>query len=111
MSNESTNIIETMAAELEHLRPMEASLEMAEADVKAYKQRVADLEKEVERLKDERWISTSTILPRWGEDVKVKFTDGSEDVCHFSHDYKWVSKGMATCESTEVTHWMPMDKD
>lgn len=50
MSNESTNIIETMSAELEHLRPMESSLEMAEADVKAYKQRIAVLEKEVERL-------------------------------------------------------------
>ena len=50
MSNESTKIIETMAAELEHLRPMEASLEMVEADVKAYKQRVADLEKDVTRL-------------------------------------------------------------
>lgn len=50
MSNESTNIIETMSAELEHLRPMEASLEMAEADVKAYKQRIAVLEKEVGRL-------------------------------------------------------------
>lgn len=50
MSNESTNIIETMSAELEHLRPMEASLEMAEADVKAYKQRIAVLEKEVARL-------------------------------------------------------------
>lgn len=47
---ENKDIIETMAAELEHLRPMEASLEMAEADVKAYKQRVADLEKEVARL-------------------------------------------------------------
>lgn len=50
MSNESTNIIETMSSELEHLRPMEASLEMAEADVKAYKQRIAVLEKEVGRL-------------------------------------------------------------
>lgn len=53
MSNESTNIIETMSSELEHLRPMEASLEMAEADVKAYKQRIAVLEKEVARLKTE----------------------------------------------------------
>ena len=53
MSNESTNIIETMSAELERLRPMEASLEMAEADVKAYKQRVADLEKEIAELKSE----------------------------------------------------------
>ena len=108
MSNESTNIIETMSSELEHLRPMEASLEMAEADVKAYKQRIAVLEKEVERLKNERWISTGTILPRWGELVKIKFRDGSEDIRRFSHDYKWVSKGMATCESTEVTHWMPL---
>lgn len=53
MSNESTNIIETMSAELEHLRPMEASLEMAEADVKAYKQRIAVLEKEIAELKSE----------------------------------------------------------
>lgn len=53
MSNESTNIIETMSAELERLRPMEASLEMAEADVKAYKQRIAVLEKEIAELKSE----------------------------------------------------------
>lgn len=66
---ESTKIIETMAAELEHLRPMEASLEMAEADVKAHKQRVADLEKEVARL--QRYHDTEAT--KWlAENQKLK---------------------------------------
>lgn len=69
MSNESTKIIETMSSELEHLRPMEASLEMAEADVKAYKQRIAVLEKEVERLKNE---ADKVIAEKDAEIVELK---------------------------------------
>ena len=69
MSNESTNIIETMSAELEHLRPMEASLEMAEADVKAYKQRIAVLEKEVKRL---QWYHDAEATKWLAENQKLK---------------------------------------
>ena len=69
MSNESTNIIETMSAELEHLRPMEASLEMAEADVKAYKQRIAVLEKEVKRL---QWYHDAEAIKWLAENQKLK---------------------------------------
>jgi len=82
MSNESTNIIETMSAELEHLRPMEASLEMAEADVKAYKQRIAVLEKEASHHKYRHCLDMaykcvvlcqkSKDLYRWAEDENLE---------------------------------------
>ena len=87
MSNESTNIIETMAAELEHLRPMEASLEMAEADVKAYKQRIAVLEKEVERLQRyhdaeaTKWLAENQKLKEEIDSIKVKFRKFNDNVC------------------------------
>ena len=68
-----------------------------------------DADDAIAELKDKLWISVGIILPEWGKIVKVKFKDGSEDECRFSHDYKWVSKGMATCEAEEVTHWMPKE--
>lgn len=107
MSNESTNIIETMSAELEHLRPMEASLEMAEADVKAYKQRVADLEKEVARLQRYhdaeaiKWLAENQKLKErskwhrqkdediyfecgkhWGAEYVIKMKDGTTHLAY-----------------------------
>lgn len=69
--------------------------------------RITKLEAENALLKAMKWISVDDVKPQWGKKVKVKFKDGSEDEVRFSHDYKWVSKGMATCESSEVTHWMP----
>ena len=85
MSNESTKIIETMAAELEHLRPMEASLEMVEADVKAYKQRVADLEKEVARLQQYH----DTEATKWlAENQKLK--DKNSRLEHLTKRYETV---------------------
>lgn len=83
MSNESTNIIETMSAELEHLRPMEASLEMAEADVKAYKQRIAVLEKEIERLQRyhdveaTKWLAENQKLKSEADKVIKSITEGA----------------------------------
>jgi hypothetical protein len=68
-----------------------------------------DADDAIAELKDKLWISVGIIRPEWGKIVKVKFKDGSEDECRFSHDYKWVSKGMATCEAEEVTHWMPKE--
>lgn len=67
-----------------------------------------ELEAENAQLKSMKWISVDDVKPQWGKKVKVKFKDGSEDEVRFSHDYKWVSKGMGTCESSEVTHWMPL---
>ena len=127
MSNESTNIIETMSAELEHLRPMEASLEMAEADVKAYKQRVADLENEVARLQryhdaeatkwlaenqklkeERRWRKFPEEKPEWGKEVIVVDDANKQYIVRFSYDMKWISWGnMNTCESKCVKYWMP----
>lgn len=66
------------------------------------------LKEDYARLKAMKWISVDDIKPQWGKEVKVKFKDGSEDEVRFSYDYKWVSKGMGTCESSEVTHWMPL---
>ena len=87
MSNESTNIIETMSAELEHLRPMEASLEIAEADVKAYKQRIAVLEKEVGRLQRyhdaeaTKWLAENQKLKEEIDSIKVEFRKFNDNVC------------------------------
>ena len=86
MSNESTNIIETMSAELEHLRPMEASLEMAEADVKAYKQRIVVLEKEVERLKNE----ADKVIARYKYKHCLDMAYKCVKLCQKSKDlYRW----------------------
>ena len=94
MSNESTNIIETMSAELEHLRPMEASLEMAEADVKAYKQRIAVLEKEARRHKYRHCLDMaykcvalcqkSKDLYRWAEDENLEH--------HYNHKIEFFAR-------------------
>lgn len=91
MSNESTNIIETMSAELEHLRPMEASLEMAEADVKAYKQRIAVLEKEVGRLQRyhdaeaTKWLAENQKLK---DDVDKVIAEKDKEIAEKEADYK-----------------------
>lgn len=107
MSNESTNIIETMSSELEHLRPMEASLEMAEADVKAYKQRIAVLEKEIGRLQRyhdaeaTKWLAENQKLKErsqwhkqkdkdiyfecgkhWGAEYIIKMKDGTTHLAY-----------------------------
>lgn len=55
-----------------------------------------------------KWISVEDALPQWGKLVKIKFKNGKEDERRFSADYKWVSKGMQTCESVYVTHWLPL---
>lgn len=55
----------------------------------------------------QNWIPVDVILPEWGKEVIVKMKDGSEEEVRFSHDHKWISQGMATCESSEATHWKP----
>lgn len=108
MSNESTNIIETMSAELEHLRPMEASLEMAEADVKAYKQHIAILEKEIAELKEERrWRSVSEELPSH-DTWCIVYHEGEIDVDHYTDDCN--SHDRFVMYGFYVTHWMPLPK-
>ena len=127
MSNESTNIIETMSAELEHLRPMEASLEMAEADVKAYKQRIADLEKEVARLQRyhdteaTKWLAENQKLKeklRWRkfseekpDDKQVVLVYGEEWFeTAIYHDDGSIDFGddIHFSNITEVPYWMPL---
>ena len=123
MSNESTNIIETMSAELEHLRPMEASLEMAEADIKAYKQRIAVLEKEIAELKEERrWRKCSEGLPLKGQRVLFLAKYKTDKVREWIGDFRHID-GMKVdfavfyasapgwgCEFLidEVIGWMPL---
>ncbi len=127
MSNESTNIIETMSAELEHLRPMEASLEMAEADVKAYKQRIAVLEKEVERLQRYhdaeaiKWLAENQKLKeerRWRKFSEEKPNDKEVVLVHgeewfetaIYHDDGSIDFGddIHFSNITEAPYWMPL---
>lgn len=127
MSNESTNIIETMSAELEHLRPMEASLEMAEADVKAYKQRVSDLEKEVARLQRyhdseaTKWLAENQKLKeerRWRKFSEEKpddkhvvlVSDGEWFETAIYHDDGSIDFGddIHFSNITETPYWMPL---
>lgn len=95
-----------------------------EAQVKILEKANAELIKRVQALEEDcnkleatisisettepKWISVEDVLPQWGKLVKIKFKDGKEDERRFSADYKWVSKGMRTCESVNVTHWMPL---
>ena len=127
MSNESTNIIETMSAELEHLRPMEASLEMAEADVKAYKQRIAVLEKEVARLQQyhdteaTKWLAENQKLKekhRWRKFSEEKPDDKQVVLVHgeewfetaIYHDDGSIDFGddIHFSNITEAPYWMPL---
>lgn len=127
MSNESTNIIETMSAELEHLRPMEASLEMAEADVKAYKQRIAVLEKEVARLQRyhdaeaTKWLAENQKLKeerRWRKFSEEKPDDKQVVLVHgeewfetaIYHDDGSIDFGddIHFSNITEAPYWMPL---
>lgn len=69
----------------------------------AMEARIKELESQLPK-----WISVEDVLPQWGKLVKIKFKDGKEDERRFSADYKWVSKGMQTCKSVNVTHWQPL---
>lgn len=75
--------------------------------------RIKELEEVISKMETTtpKWISVEDVLPQWGKLVKIKFKDGKEDERRFSADYKWVSKGMQTCESVGVTHWMPLPSD
>lgn len=50
----SRDVFESMTAELEHLRPMECGLELAEADRDAYKKKVEELKGELKDIADDR---------------------------------------------------------
>lgn len=82
----------------------------ADSVMDAMEQRIKELEATISKLEKvaPKWISVEDVLPQWGKLVKIKFKDGKEDERRFSADYKWVSKGMRTCESVNVTHWMPL---
>lgn len=82
----------------------------ADSVMDAMEQRIKELEATISKLEKvaPKWISVEDVLPQWGKLVKIKFKDGKEDERRFSADYKWVSKGMQTCESVNVTHWMPL---
>lgn len=94
-----------MKAHIKELETENSRLHQANFDGLAH---FNTLKEDYARLKAMKWISVDDIKPQWGKEVKVKFKDGSEDEVRFSYDYKWVSKGMGTCESSEVTHWMPL---
>ena len=128
MSNESTNIIETMSAELEHLRPMEASLEMAEADVKAYKQRIAVLKKEVARLQQyhdteatkwlaenqklkekRRWRKCSDEMPSADEGYFIAlYEDKFPDIGYIGAEDDVIETIRDRGEGHSVEWWMPL---
>lgn len=82
----------------------------ADSVMDAMEQRIKELEAtiSISETTEPKWISVEDVLPQWGKLVKIKFKDGKEDERRFSADYKWVSKGMRTCESVNVTHWMPL---
>lgn len=82
----------------------------ADSVMDAMEQRIKELDATISKLEKvaPKWISVEDVLPQWGKLVKIKFKDGKEDERRFSADYKWVSKGMRTCESVNVTHWMPL---
>ena len=110
MSNESTNIIETMFAEIEHLRPMEASLEMAEADVKAYKQRIAVLKKEIAELKEERrWRKCSDEMPSADEGYFIAlWEDKFPDIGYIGAEDDVIETIRDRGEGHSVEWWMPL---
>ena len=55
----SSDVFESMTAELERLRPMECGLELAEADRDAYKKKVEELKAEINRKEGvgQRWFA------------------------------------------------------
>lgn len=84
-------------------------IEYMSAENADLKKKVKELEVVISKMETtQKWISVEDVLPQWEKLVKIKFKDGKEDERRFSADYKWVSKGMQTCESVNVTHWMPL---
>lgn len=118
---EYQNRVQRQAKRIAELEAENKKLE-AEIEMDAKKRRImvngynrkCELVKELEatisisETTEPKWISVEDVLPQWGKLVKIKFKDGKEDERRFSADYKWVSKGMRTCESVNVTHWMPL---
>lgn len=118
---EYQNRVQRQAKRIAELEAENKKLE-AEIEMDAKKRRImvngynrkCELVKELEatisisETTEPKWISVEDVLPQWGKLVKIKFKDGKEDERRFSADYKWVSKGMQTCESVNVTHWMPL---
>ncbi|MCQ2122444.1 MAG: DUF551 domain-containing protein [Fibrobacter sp.] len=110
---EADKVMDAMEARIKEL---EADAELDQKRIRllinGYKRKseqVKELEEVISKTETtQKWISVEDVLPQWGKLVKIKFKDGKEDERRFSADYKWVSKGMQTCESVSVTHWMPL---
>ena len=89
----SRDVFESMTAELEHLRPMETGLELAEADRDAYKKKVEELagkykelakdhdkaiqaccdaDKRIVRLQRALWMTRATALKRLDVDKYIR---------------------------------------
>lgn len=65
----SRDVFESMTAELERLRPMECSLELAEADRDAYKKKVEELKGELKDIADDR------------NEFKQLYSEQTEELC------------------------------
>lgn len=98
--DDADNVLDAMEKQIRTLE--NDNEEMYESNL-VLQARIKELESQLPK-----WISVEDVLPQWGKLVKIKFKDGKEDERRFSADYKWVSKGMQTCESVNVTHWMPL---
>lgn len=114
--SQADKVMDAMEA---HIKELETKLNDKEqcckwcsndARIAGLHKRIAELEAVISKMETTtpKWISVEDVLPQWGKLVKIKFKDGKEDERRFSADYKWVSKGMQTCESVSVTHWMPL---
>ena len=74
----SRDVFESMAAELERLRPKEASLELAEANRDAYKKRVEELTAEHHKERDEYIDWVNRLQKENAEFKAMVVTDNSE---------------------------------
>lgn len=93
--------------ENESLKKYVSELESKTADYIEMQKRINELKNQIAHASEISWIPVDVIKPEWGKLVEVLIDDGSTDTVRFSHDYKWVSKGMATGEASQVTHWRP----
>ena len=108
---DNSAVIDLLSSELEKLRPMEAALEIAEADNKKYIERIKKLEAENEKLKDaQRWRKFIDEKPDDKQWIFV-YVENPSKYRTYIELRRWDAGCTFDVENQELyTKWMPQPK-
>lgn len=107
----SRDVLESITAELERLRPMEASLELAEANRNAYKKRVEELTAEHHKERDEYIDWVNRLQKENAEFKAMVVTDNSEVIAMLEDELRkqkhkrCLAMAMRCRLNDEMTQW------